>query len=174
MRSAMPPGSALAVEPEWVHAVFELLGLENKSIEEIESEVRSMVPDAMTARRLIDWIPEVVALVIVAHISDVKLPSTFSATTAEGRWVELQFDSEPVIALAYVAASDAIHSEHKQHALRVASRSATMAVVNRTLDTGHALEDLRGGSLSGPAMIGIPAEIYSSRKPPIWKRLLGR
>lgn len=170
----MPPNDALAVEPEWVHAVFDLLGREDKSIEEIESEVLSMVVDAMTARRLIDWIPEVVALVIVAHVSDVKLPNTFSATSAQGRWVELKFDSEPIIAFAFTVASDAIHSERKEQALRVASRSATMAIVNRTLDAGHALEDMGGGSLSGPAMIGIPAEVYAPRKPSIWRRLLGR
>lgn len=174
MQSVMPPDSALAVEPEWVHAVFDLLGREYKSIEEIESEVRSMVTDEMTVRRLIDWIPEVVALVIVAHISDLKLPSTFSATTANGGWAELAFDSEPIVAFAFTVASDAIHSGRKQQALRVASRSATMAVVNRTLDAGHTLEDLRGGSLSGPAMIGIPAEIYAPRKPSIWQRLLAR
>lgn len=170
----MPPSSALSVEPEWVHAVFDLLGREDKSIEEIESEVLSMVPDAMTARRLIDWIPEVVALVIVGHISDVKLPNTFSATTAEGRCVELRFDSEPIVAFAFAVASDAIHSERKQHALRVASHSAMMDAVNHALNAGHTLEDLRGSSLSGPAMIGIPAEIYSPRKSSIWQRFLGR
>lgn len=170
----MPLSNAQAVEPAWVHVVFGLLGREDKSIEEIESEVLSMVPDAMTARRLIDWIPEIVALVIVGHICDLKLPNTFSATTAEGRCVELEFDSEPIVAFAFAVASDAIHSERKQHALRVASRSATMAVVNRTLEAGHALEDLGGGSLSGPTMIGIPAEIYSPRKSSIWQRFLGR
>jgi hypothetical protein len=160
----------LAVKPEWVSEVFLLLGKELPS-EEVESLVASMVPKAIVARRLIDWIPEAAAMVLIPHICSVKLPETFSARTKRGRWVEFGFAAEPIVAATVIIAIEALHSERKQHVLNFASRSSMMDTINRALAEGESLDSIGGGVLSGPALNGIPAEIYQPRGGSLWRRL---
>jgi hypothetical protein len=55
--------------------------------EQIFREVTDLAGDEKLARRLIDWIPEAFGFVLAAHVEkELVLPSTFSATAADGSW----------------------------------------------------------------------------------------
>jgi hypothetical protein len=43
-----------------------------------------------------------------------------------------------------------------------------MATVNKALNQGVSLD---GATLSGPALVGIPAELYLPKPPSLWQRI---
>jgi hypothetical protein len=164
----------LDVSDEWVRRTFELLGNESLSEAQIESVVLGMVEDTVVARRLIDWVPEVTAMVLVRHVANVRLPDEFSARRADGHWIRIPMSREPVVRLAVEMASMLFHSDERPRAIRIASRSSTMNTVNRALHEGNSLGDLDGAELSGPALIGIAAEVYVPPAPSLFARLFRR
>ena len=52
----------------------------------------------------------------------------------------------------------------------VGLRSCYMDAVNNRLAAGGSLD---GGVLSGPVLLGIPAEVYQDQTPPFWRRWFG-
>jgi hypothetical protein len=66
-------------------------------------------------------------------------------------------DSEPIHASAMRTALEMLHSGPRESFERIMRRSSILAVVNKALNAG---ESINGMTLSGPAFIGIPAEVY--------------
>ena len=159
------------VSEQRIRAVVEILGTPNIEDVDIETEVRKLVDDEMTSRRLIDWIPEVFGYVLISHISDkLILPKTFSAQSGKGQWVEFPFELEPIFAAALKIAQFHFHEGPKDLFQNIASRSSMANTVNRALETNRSLD---GAVLSGPALIGIPANIYSRSRKPFWRKWFG-
>lgn len=152
--------SHLDVSDAWVRRTFELLGDESLSSDQVEAAVLAMAGDAMVARRLIDWIPEATGLLLIRHIANVHLSPEFSAKRADGQWVRIPMNREPIVGRAIDMASIMFHSDERPLVIRVASRGAMMGAVNKALNNGSSLRELDGAKLSGPALIGIPAEVY--------------
>lgn len=160
----------LPVLAEQLEQAVAIIGSDGIGDEEIEIKVASLVQDPMLARRLIDWPPEAFGIVLVSHmnISKLTLPTTFSAKSNRGAWVELEFKVEPIFQSAIRLGTDMYHSGPRNTFSNVALRSAIVAVVNRALNEGSSLD---GATLSGPALIGIPAEVYIPQPRPFWRRL---
>ena len=153
---------------ELVAKAVAILGTDGITDAEIESSVLALAQNSMLARRLIDWPPEAFGLVLIPHIAKVNLPTTFSARSKSGNWVELSFQLEPIFQAATRLGMDMYHSEQRSTFGNVALRSSTLDAVNMALNQGRPLE---GATLSGPALIGIPAELYAPHARPLWRRL---
>ena len=156
------------VPPELVAQAVAVLGTDGITDTEIESNVLALAQDSMLARRLIDWPPEAFALVLLPHIAKVNLPTTFSARSKSGDWIELSFQLEPIFQAAVRLGMDMYHSEQRSTFGNIALRSSTLAAVNEALNQGSSLE---GATLSGPALAGIPAEVYMPPAKPLWRQL---
>jgi len=142
-----------------VAATITLLGDSETSPADLERRVLGLTEDAMLARRLIDWIPETFGIVLVSRMGKVAFSGTFSAKNQEGKWVKINMDSEPIHASAMRAALEMLHSGSRESYERIVGRSSILAVVNKALNAGESID---GMTLSGPAFIGIPAEVYVS------------
>lgn len=156
------------VLPELVAQAVAILGTDGITDAEIESNVLALTQDSMLARRLIDWPPEAFALVLIPHIAKVNLPTTFSARSKSGSWIEFSFQLEPIFEVAIRLGMDMYHSEQRSTFGNVALRGSTLDAVNKALNQGDPLE---GATLSGPALVGIPAEVYAPPAKPLWRRL---
>ncbi|KRD77423.1 hypothetical protein ASE43_09765 [Lysobacter sp. Root983] len=157
-RAALPP---LEVSPELVAQAIEAFGHGDRAEAQIEAEVLRLAGHPLTARRLLDVIAEAFGLTLIAHIPEcagVVLPATFSARGRNGRWHTIECAREPIFALAAATAMRMLHDEGPSEAFNtIALRSASLTTVNRALHKGDSLD---GGELSGPAFIGLPAELY--------------
>ncbi|MBK1884913.1 hypothetical protein JIN85_21055, partial [Luteolibacter pohnpeiensis] len=140
-------------------AAIEIIGEEGISDDDIEARVLELATDSMLARRLIDWLPEILGAVAVAHMGRVNFMNTFSAKTKKGKWKSIPMQAEPIFMEGIKLAQDAWHQDWSEAHERVAIRSAIMRSASQVIDSG---QSLNGVTTSGPALIGIPAEIYRS------------
>ena len=155
--------------PDLLEQVVVLLGSENIEEAQIESEIIGIAGDPMFARRLIDWTPEAFGAVVVAHMGRVIFTNEFSARTSEGRSIDFPVSAEPIYGLALTMAQARIHGGWDVTCQRVAERSSVFQSATALIHGGGSLD---GAVSSGPALIGIPAEIYPM--PPrslVWKLL---
>lgn len=150
--------------------VVELIGSSSLSEDAIERQVLALVGDSELARRAIDWIPEAFALVVIGHMAKVKLPTTFSAKGRDGVWRQFPLSAEPIFAQAIRKAAETFHDGPRDLFSAIAQRSGILDSVNKALNAG---QDINGATLSGPALIGIPAETYAVRGN-WWQRLSAR
>lgn len=51
----------------------------------------------MTARRVLDWFPEIFGLVFLPHLGKVVLPTQFSARNAHDQWMSFDIKVEPLL-----------------------------------------------------------------------------
>jgi hypothetical protein len=162
----------LDVTDELLQRTISLLGEGERRDAEIVVGVARFAPDKMTARRLIDWIPEAFALVLIPHVGEVTLPTTFSAKAADGGWKEFPLEREPIVAQAMKIGTAMYEGGQRDVFSAVVKRSALLGSVNKTLNEGASIT---GATLGGPAMIGVPAELYEPKagKTSFWRRLVG-
>ena len=154
---------------EQLEQVVELLGSENIDETQIESEINEIAGDSMFARRLIDWTPEAFGAVAVAHMGRVIFTNEFTARTSDGRSIGFPVSAEPIYGLALAMAQERFHGGWDATCERVVDRSSVFQSAAALLKAGGSLD---GAVSSGPALIGIPAEIYPI--PPrsiVWKLL---
>jgi hypothetical protein len=159
----------LIVPTEAIHKTIAVLGVEGISENEVESTVASFAGDKMIARRLIDWIPEAFGIVLASHIGKINLPTTFSAQSHNGEWKHFEFKVEPIFVESLRIATDMYHSGDRPTFGNVAKRSSMVDVVNNALNAGESID---GATLSGPALVGIPAEVYEVKSKSPWQRFL--
>ena len=145
-----------------------ILGAKDALSDAIEAEVHALLADAMSARRVIDWLPEAFALVLIPYVAPVELPATFSARDRKGRWKTFPMHAEPMLRDAVRLGMDMYHHGSREIFTNIVCRSALLAVVNQALSE---MGDIAGGALSGPALVGVPAEIYSPPPGSLWNRL---
>jgi hypothetical protein len=159
----------LTVPTEAIHKAIALLGVEGVSESEVESGIASFAGDKMVARRLIDWVPEAFGIVLASHIGKINLPATFSARSHNGEWKHFEFKVEPIFIESLRIATDVYHSGDRSIFGNIAKRSSMIDVVNKALNAGDSID---GATLSGPALVGIPAEVYEGKSKSPWQRFL--
>lgn len=147
------------IDPSILEAAIEIIGTEGISNEEIEERVLQLTKDAMLARRLIDWLPEILGAVTLSHMGKVNFLDTFSAKTKQGKWKNIPMKAEPIFVQGIKLAQETWHRDWNEVHERVAFRSAILKSAGQLLDAGESLD---GVTTSGPALLGIPAEIYRS------------
>src|ERR1700760_1442149 len=147
----------LNVPLESLQRTIPLLGEGERRDMEIEIAVTRFAPDKLAMRRLIDWIPEAFGIVLLPHVADLVLPTTFTARAKDGTWKAFAFDREPIFAQAVTLATEMYRDNPRGLFSHVARRSTMVGVVNQALDAG---QSLTGATIAGPAMNGIPAEFY--------------
>ena len=150
------------VEPGLVAAAVEILGDPRLDETEIEARMLALAKNPLTARRLVDCVPEAFGLLLIAHLGKLDLsalPQSFSARDATGGWRAFPFSAEPIFAASGLLAARILHEGPRTRLETIASRSALLATVNKALNAGA---DLIGARLSGPALLGAPAEFYAS------------
>lgn len=133
----------------------------DRTLSESERERRAFViaGSRELMRRALDWLPEAFGLAAIASMDGmdgmdgIKMPTTFSAKSMDGTWFEFPFSAEPLFAQSVVLA---LHSPDifKQ----IAEQSSCINALDNALNAGC---DLTGLVLSGPALLGVPAEAYS-------------
>lgn len=157
------------VSNETLIAAIEILGVADIDDTEIDARISKLVKDPVTIRRLADWPPEAFGIVLISHVWKVKLPRTFNAFDVRHRPVEFKFDCEPLFAASVVIAQEMYHNGPREIFKAVSLRSAMLNTINNALNSGATVDDRC--TLSGPALLGIPAETYQLPKRPFWKRL---
>ena len=135
------------------------LAASDLSQEQYENAVLGLVGDHTLAQRIVDWLPEAFGFILVGHMGNLTLPTTFQARDAAGDWVEISLSKEPILAEALDLASQVFHNGPKNVFSSLALRSAVVDVVNNALNAGASLE---GSRLAPLAMHGLSAEIYGS------------
>ena len=96
-------------------------------------------------------------MVLIGRMNLVQLPRTFSARATDGSWHEFPFSADPIFALAGQLAIETYQNGPRELFGPLATSSSMVDAVNKALNAG---EDLQGAVLSGPALIGVPAENY--------------
>ena len=157
-----------SVTKETLIAAIEILGNESIDDDEIDARISNLVSDPMTVRRLADWPPEAFGLVLISHGWQIHLPTTFTALDKRERSIEFHFDREPIFAASLIIAQEMYHNGPRDIFRIVSLRSAMLNTVNSALNAGASVD---GGTLSGPALIGIPAEFYQLPKRSFWRRI---
>jgi hypothetical protein len=164
----------LNVSVEDIQRTISQLGEGDRRDTEIEIAVRRFAADPLTLRRLVDWIPEAFGYVLLPHVADLVLPTTFTAKARDGSWKEFAFDREPIFGQAVTLAAAMYRDGPRSVFSAVARRSSMVGAANQALNAGASLS---GATLSGPAMLGIPAEFYDAKPKAaatsFWKRLVG-
>ena len=162
------------VTDELLQRAISLLGEGERRDAEILVSVARLVPDKLTAHRLIDWIPEAFGMVLLPHVGEVVLPTTFSARAKDGTWKQFSFDREPIFGLTLPIATEMYHDGRRAIFSKIAQRSSLVVIANKALNAGKSLD---GAQVGGPAMLGIPAEFYEMQLKPtgksFWKKLVG-
>jgi len=128
------------------------------SDEEREIAALALAGDQMLARRALDWLPEAFGLLMAGHVPGLELPTTFSARNNMGDWKQFPFSAEPLFAHALRLAVEARESGEEELFRAIADKSSVVATLNKALNGGASLS---GAKLSGPALIGVPAETYA-------------
>ena len=121
---------------------------------ERESRAHSIAGSQELAQRALDWLPEAFGLVALGRIEGLDLPTTFSAKSRDGTWHEFPLSAEPLFAQATDLARDP-----EVLFKAVAEKSSCVNAVDNALNSGVSVQ---GAKVSGPALVGIPAEAYLS------------
>lgn len=163
----------LAVSDEDIQRTISQLGEGDRRDTEIEIAVRRFASDPITLRRLVDWVPEAFGYVLLPHVADLVLPTTFQARARDGTWKEFAFDREPIFGRTVALAAAMYKDDPRGVFSAVAKRSGMVVTVNKALGDGASLD---GATLSGPAMMGVPAEFYEAKSKSatsFWRKLVG-
>lgn len=136
-----------------------ILTLDNLSQQERSQRMLDCAGDSLLVKRAADWLPEAFGWVLLSHMPDVRVPTTFRVRDSDGRWHEHEFSKEPMFRDAVLLASKMAHSGSGGLFEKLALRSSMLSAVNSALNEGA---DIEGAAISGPAFVNLPAEIYDS------------
>ena len=152
--------SQLSVPTEAVlKRAIDLIGQDGLGDDDIQQRILDLAGEPVLAQRLIAWLPEAFGLVLISGMDGVDPPTAFTARDQRGRWREFAFDAEPLLPMALVLASEMFGAGPRYSFGRIAQRSAMVAAVSQVLQQDGSLF---GARISGPALAGVPAEVYIS------------
>lgn len=153
----------LTVDQNVLDAAIELLADPCLVDDGLERRASELHDDPMTIRRLLDWPPEAFGLVLIGHKWSITLPQTFFVKDARNRPREFPFTAEPIFAQCAELASKMLHNvDDRERFTAIASRGAMLNTIYNAIEAGSKIDRC---ILAGPLLIGIPAEVYTSRKP---------
>lgn len=147
---------ARTVDRKVLEGVVALMAQEGNSYDRTLQLVSSLVGDDTLALRVVEWLPEAFGYAVVSRIPGLTLPKTFQVKNAQGHWQQLPLADEPLWAEMVSFAESAFSTELDAAVADIALRSSMLDVVNAALNFGA---DLSGAAISGPAFVGLRAEI---------------
>lgn len=106
---------------ELVRLTAKLLADADRSDQVLEQKVLALTNDAVLSRRMIDWIPEIYALVLATHAWNLRVPNTLRAKNRNGAWEDFAFDREPCVPSDFKLATQHYHSGEREAFGRVAN-----------------------------------------------------
>ena len=78
-----------ALSPDLIYQAVKILGAQPDAQDAVEAQVRALVGDDLTVRRLADVVPEAFGLVLASHLpgtENMTLPDTFCAQDEDSEW----------------------------------------------------------------------------------------
>ena len=151
-----------ALSPDLIYQAVKLLGAEPDADDAVEAQVRALVGDDLTVRRLADVVPEAFGLVLASHLpgaENMTLPDTFCAQDENGEWVEFPLRREPIFIVAADIAQHTFHNGPRALMKNLADRSSLLSAINKGLNAGGSLD---GTTLGPPSFFGLPASLYQA------------
>ncbi|MHB1059114.1 MAG: hypothetical protein ACYC0F_14645 [Rhodanobacter sp.] len=146
-----------SLSKEALKKIADMMVLENHSDAETWQLISSLTGEQSLATRIVEWLPEAFGYVLISRIPGVVLPTTFNVKDANGAWHELPFTAEPLTREAIELGVEAIDSGSGDVFAKISLRSSIVAAVNSALNAGA---DISEATISGPAFVNLPAEIY--------------
>ena len=151
-----------ALSPDLIYQAVKLLGARPDADDAVEAQVRALVGDDLTVRRLADVVPEAFGLVLASHLpgaENMTLPDTFCAQDENGEWVEFPLRREPIFVVAADIAQHTFHNGPRALMKNLADRSCLLSAINKGLNAGGSLD---GTTLGPPSFFGLPASLYQA------------
>ena len=151
-----------ALSPNLIYQAVEILGAQPDADDAVEAQVRALVQDELTVRRLADVVPEAFGLVLASHLpgaENMTLPDTFCAQDEEGEWVEFPLRREQIFVVALDIAQHTFHNGPRALMQNLADRSSLLSAINKGLNAGGSLD---GTTLGPPSFFGLPAALYQA------------
>ena len=151
-----------ALSPDLIYQAVKILGAQADAEDAVEAQVRALVQDELTVRRLADVIPEAFGLVLASHLpgaENMTLPDTFCAQDENGEWVEFPLRREPIFVVAADIAQHTFHNGPRALMKNLADRSSLLSTINKGLNAGGSLD---GTTLGPPSFFGLPASLYQA------------
>lgn len=149
-----------ALPPDLIYQAVQLLGAEAGAGEDAEQQLRALVRDDITVRRLADVVPEAFGLVLASHIpgaENMTLPDTFCAQDEDGEWAEFPLRCEPIFVVALDIAQHTFHNGPRALMQNLADRSSLLSAISQALNAGGSLD---GTTLGPPSFFGLPSALY--------------
>lgn len=151
-----------ALSSDLIYQAVKILGAQPDADDAVEAQVRALVGDDLTVRRLADVVPEAFGLVLASHLpgaENMTLPDTFCAQDEDGEWVEFPLRREPIFVVALDIAQHTIHNGPRALMQNLADRSSLLSAINKGLNAGGSLD---GTTLGPPSFFGLPAALYQA------------
>ena len=155
-----------ALSPDLIYQAVTILGARPDADDALEAQVRALVGDDLTVRRLADVVPEAFGLVLASHLpgaENMTLPDTFRAQDEDGEWVEFPLRREPIFVVALDIAQHTFHNGPRALLQNLAERSSLLSAINKGLNAGGSLD---GTTLGPPSFFGLPAALYQPSASP--------
>lgn len=149
-----------ALSSDLIYQAVKILGAQPDADDAVEAQVRALVQDELTMRRLADVVPEAFGLVLASHLpgtENMTLPDTFCAQDEDSEWVEFPLRREPIFVVALDIAQHTFHNGPRALMQNLADRSSLLSTINKALDAGSSLD---GTTLGPPSFFGLPAALY--------------
>ena len=151
-----------ALSPDLIYQAVTILGARPDADDALEAQVRALVQDELTVRRLADVVPEAFGLVLASHLpgaENMTLPDTFRAQDEDGEWLEFPLRREPIFVVALDIAQHTFHNGPRALIKNLADRSSLLSAINKGLNAGGSLD---GTTLGPPSFFGLPAALYQA------------
>lgn len=155
-----------AFSSDLIYQAVKLLGAQPDADDAVEAQVRALVQDELTVRRLADVVPEAFGLVLASHLpgaENMTLPDTFCAQDEDGEWVEFPLRREPIFVVALDIAQHTFHNGPRALMQNLADRSSLLSAINKGLNAGGSFD---GTTLGPPSFFGLPAALYQAAVSP--------
>lgn len=114
------------------------------------------------AEKLVVLVPLAFGSVLLAHMGITNLPTTFRIRSPEGDWVSLPLADEPYFSYALGVGVEMMHSGPRSVFEPVALRSPQVGAVNKALNDGLSIEEVKQGSLREPQFLRLDLEAWAA------------
>ena len=151
-----------ALSSDLIYQAVKILGAQPDADDAVEAQVRALVQDELTVRRLADVVPEAFGLVLASHLpgaESMTLPDTFCAQDEDSEWVEFPLRREPIFVVALDIAQHTFHNGPRALMQNLTDRSSLLSAINKGLNAGGSLD---GTTLGPPSFFGLPAALYQA------------
>lgn len=146
------------LDADQIDRAMKVLEREDLDAQQEEAALRDITGDAMLARRIQQWLPEVLAMVFMGHTSDeVVPPEEFHARNKAGVWQRFELRAEPLVPDCFIYAARMIHAGARPGMVGVLHRSALFKAFAEASDGGA--KSVRGATFR-IALVRLPAELY--------------